>query len=55
MGAIHFGQAAAWMKHPSKPDGSLLHDQGHPLIESGAIGLFVVVQAIFLIPGARDE
>ena len=35
-------------------NGSLLHDQGHPLIESGAVGLFVVVQAIFLIPGAQS-
>ena len=30
--------------------GSLFHDQAHPLIESGAVGLFVIMQAISLIP-----
>lgn len=34
--------------------GSLFHHQTHPLVESGTVGLLMIMQAIFLIPWKAD-
>lgn len=54
---INYIMPGAWLKILTtrksgrrRFEGSLFHHQTHPLVESGTVGLLMIMQAIFLIP-----